>query len=133
MRLTILFFLFFISLHAQPLNYINNYPEALATAKQANKPLLLYLYTPDCRACDYIDAKVIHTRKVASYITEHYIIAHLRIRDTSLPRTFRAKVSPVFHVIDPRDETMIESLMGGVKSKRFRQLLRESLSAYYKK
>jgi len=118
---------------AHTVEMYEDYSEALGAAKVQQRPLLIYLYMLNCKTCVYMDDAVFADERVVDYLLDNYIVLHLYTNDRSLPQELRVDMSPVFHFIDPSDEGMIESIIGGRDPEHFLELLERGHRLYLKK
>ena len=130
MRIFLILFLLFSSLQALSVDMQEDYTAALHKAKQEDKPLLVYLYMLNCRACDYMDREVFINTKVIEYLNKNYIVVKLYTNSRALPKELRVEMSPVFHFLNSQNGEMLESIMGGRDAQRFLKLLQNTYMDY---
>lgn len=118
------------ALHAVPLEMYERYAVALQKAKESDKPLLVYLHRRNCHACDYMENTILPEPKVAAYLNANYIVVRLYTNDKELPKALRAEMSPVFHFLNPQNNEMIESIIGGRNVEKFMHLLQNVYNDY---
>ncbi len=124
MRQIFLLSLLAVTLAASPVHWYKNYPDALNEAKKTNKILMLFLTRPGCKSCAYMRDKVFTDKKVLAYVGTHYVAAELLIHAPSLPKEYWMKFSPVFTFIDPKEEEIVEQLIGGKDAPHFLEMLK---------
>jgi hypothetical protein len=125
MRPLLILSLLTLTLAAAPIRWYDSYKEAAAQAREAHKPLMLFLSRPDCKSCAYMHEKVFTDKKVQAYVRKHFIAAELPIRDPGLPAKYRMKVSPVFTFLDATQDEIVEQIVGGKKAAYFLETLRQ--------
>ena len=130
MRILFALLLALTLLEAASVRWQHNYQKAINAAKTDNKPLLVYLYLPGCKTCNYMHSNVFNDKAVAAFMAKNYIAVKLYPNDKGLPEKFRAEISPVFHFVNSQDSEMIESVMGGKNAEKFLELLKKSLNTY---
>ena len=106
------------------------YTVALEKAKKEDKPLLIYLYMLNCYPCEYTDKNAFTDKKVIDYLTKNYVVVKLYTNDRGLPQELRAKVSPVFHVLNSQNGEIIESVEGGRTAEKFLRMLENCYEDY---
>lgn len=130
MRIWVILLFVWGTLHAVPLEMYERYAVALQKAKETNKPLLIYLHRRNCQACDYMENTTLSDRKVAAYLNANYIVVRLFTNDKGLPKALHAEMSPVFHFLNPQNNEMIESIIGGRNVDKFMHLLQNVYNDY---
>ncbi len=130
MRFLLALLLVLSSLNAASIGWQRNYEAALAKAKSEAKPLMVYLYLPNCGTCNYMNKNVFSDKKVIDYINKNYVAVKLYTNDKSLPKKLQSEMSPVFYFLNPQNSEMIESVMGGKNAEKFLELLEESADTY---
>lgn len=118
-----IFLLFSLTLSGGTLTWHSDYNEAFNIAKKEHKLFMLFLTQPGCKTCVYMRDKTLQDTKVKTYLQTHFIVAELYMQARSLPRRYRAQMSPVFTFIDPEEDDIVEQIMGGRTPKRFLQTL----------
>jgi len=121
------------ALYGASISWERNYPKALDKAKRADKPLMVYLYLPDCGTCNYMNKNVFTQRGVIDYLEKNYVAVKLYTNDKGLPDELKSEMAPVFHFIDPRSSKKIETVIGGKNAESFLELIEESYGAYKEK
>jgi len=112
------------------ISWERNYPKALSKAKDADKPLMVYLYLPDCGTCNYMNKNVFTERGVVKYLEKNYVAVKLYTNDKGLPDELKSEMAPVFHFMDPQSSKRIGTVMGGKNAEKFLELLEESYETY---
>lgn len=130
MRILFALLLTLTLLEAASVRWQHNYQKAINAAKTENKPLLVYLYLPGCKTCEYMNSHVFNDKDVAAFMAKNYIAVKLYPNDRDLPEKFRTEISPVFYFVNSQDSEMIESVMGGKNAEKFLELLQESFTTY---
>jgi len=128
MRRFILFFSLSLALAAAPIQWYGDYAEAYARAQEAHKPLMLFLTREGCKSCAYMREKVLTDKAVRDYVSVHFIAAELPNSDSSLPTSYRVKVTPVFTFIDAEEDEIVEQIIGGKEATHFLKTLKNILA-----
>jgi len=118
------------TLYGASISWEHNYPKALAKAKGADRPLMVYLYLPNCGSCNYMNKNVFTDRDVIDYLEKNYVVVKLYTNDKGLPDELKSEMAPVFHFMDPRSSKRIGTVMGGKNAEKFLELLEESYDTY---
>jgi thioredoxin-related protein len=114
--------LFFGTLHAD-ITWFTRYDEAVAVAKRAHKPLMLFLTRPQCKVRRFMQQDVFTDPDVAAYLEAHFIAADIWNDHESLPKKYRVTASPVFTFLDAEKDEIIEQVVGGKPPSRFLETL----------
>jgi len=130
MRLLLALLLSMTALNAASIGWQHSYQKALSKAKSEDRPLLVYLYLPNCKTCGYMNDKVFSDRKVIDYLGKNYVAVKLYPDDSGLPAKLRSEMSPVFFFLNAQNAEVIESVMGGKNAEKFLRLLQKSHDGY---
>ena len=130
MRFLLAIVLTVTALNAASISWQHNYQKALLKAKNEDKPLMVYLYLPNCKTCGYMNGNVFRDRKVIDYMGKNYVAVKLYPNDNGLPAELRSEMSPVFFFLNSQNAEVIESIMGGKNAEKFLKLLQESYDGY---
>ena len=130
MKLFLSLFLLLTTLEAAPISWQHNYQKALTKAQSEAKPLMVYLYLPNCMTCRYMEKNVFSDREVADYIAGHYVAVKFYPNDKGLPKKLQSEMSPVLHFLNPQNAEVIDTIMGGKNAEKFLELLEESYATY---
>ena len=119
MRTILILFLLLLSLHAssqnaQKLGYYSNYKEALAVAKEKDKPLMLIVVTSYCPWCRKFERKSLSSEKVATYIKKYFIPVIVdRNKDAEhFPSLYQTPRIPTVFYIDAHTEKVYWETVG---------------------
>ncbi len=130
MRFLLALLLTLTALNAASISWQHNYQKALSKAKSEDKPLMLYLYLPNCKSCGYMNENVFSDRQIIDYLGKNYVAVKLYPNDSGLPIELRSEMSPVFFFLNSQNSEVIESIMGGKNAEKFLKLLQESYDGY---
>ena len=130
MRLLLALLLALTALNAATIGWQHNYQKALAKAKGGDKPLLVYLYLPNCKSCSYMNDNVFSDKRVIDYVEKNYVAVKLYPNDKGLPQALQSGMSPVFYFLNSQNAEVIESVMGGKNAEKFLELLQKSHDGY---
>ncbi len=126
-----LILLFLITLgFSGSLEWNRSYKASLEEAKKLQKPLLVYIRMPGCGTCRLMEEEVFPDNKVSTFMRTHYVIVKVYGNDDELPKDLQMKMAPVFHFIDPRNNNVIDTLIGGKRAGAFLETLEDKLSEY---
>ncbi len=114
-----------------PENWYPTYAEALSTARQKRRPILLQFERENCAGCRKTYSHVYPDPGVSQDINENFIPLKLDIfKERMIRARLNAVWTPSFYFIDYREKTFF-SFEGYVPVNEFRVLLRMALSHYY--
>lgn len=101
----------FDTLHAD-ITWFTRYDEAVAVAKRAHKPLMLFLTRPQCKVRRLMQQDVFTDPDVVAYLEAHSIAADIWNDHERLPKKYRVTACPVFTFLDPEKDETIEQVVG---------------------
>ncbi|MCJ7765280.1 MAG: thioredoxin family protein [Thiovulaceae bacterium] len=96
MRFLLALLLSLTALNAASISWQHDYQMALSKAKSEDKPLMVYLYLPNCKTCSYMNKNVFRAKSVTDYMGKNYVAVKLYPNDSGLPAALRSEISPVF-------------------------------------
>ena len=139
MKIILILFLLLLSLHAssetaQNLGYYSDYKEALAVAKDENKPLMLIVVTSYCPWCRKFERKSLSSEKVSLYIQKYFIPVIVdRNKDAKeFPSQYQTPRIPTVFYINPSTEYAYWETLGYLSRSDMAEAL-EDAKALYKK
>ena len=131
----VIIILLFISNAQAKINWETDLDQAFKKAEKENKLLLIYLYSPKCHYCKFMEKKVFTDKKVQEYINKNFI--PVKARKCSDNGQF-IKVhygyvgTPMFYFVD-KDGELIKSIFGAWNKKDFMKILKYFAEGHYKK
>jgi len=130
MKNLILLVLLTLSVCASDVKWFDSYAKALKTAKNANKPMLLFMNKPGCGSCAYMKENVFTDAAVVEYLNSNYVAVSLDIHTNDAPEELQVNVTPVFHFLNSDGSKSIETLVGGKTAPFFLKLLKKASSSH---
>ncbi len=115
-----------LGLYASEVNWSTSYVAATQTAKDTNKPMLIFMNRPGCGSCAYMKENVFTDAAVIAYLNDNFIAVSLDIHKNDAPAALQVNVTPVFHFLHPDGSTSQESLIGGKTAPFFLKLLKKA-------
>ncbi len=94
MKKFLLLVLFMSSLLASEINWINDYDDALAIAKQENKDIYIFIGADDCRFCVLFKKKALSKKSVIERLNSEYIPVYLSRDQHKIPSKFATQGVP---------------------------------------
>jgi len=111
-------------LHAN-VEWIVSYEEA----KQAKKPIFVYIAQYGCPACAYMD-KTLEDQKIYNYLNKHFVSYKQYLhKDNQLPSHLHASKTPTLHFLGSDGKKLIDSYSGGKGVESFYDLLQDAKAA----
>jgi len=121
MKSLLFFIVCILALHANELQYENNFDTAIAKANKQQKKVMMIYSAVWCPECNYMKDVVFKDEKVLKYIQKHYVVLALDIQKDTLPKGFDYIGIPTFFFIDKNAKNKI---IGGSKANIFLQKLK---------
>jgi len=128
MKTLLLLALMTAGLYASDVSWYSSYVKAAETAKNDNKPMLVFMNKPGCGSCTYMKENVFTDAAVVSYLAEHYVSVSLDIHTNDAPKSLQVTVTPVFHFLKSDGSVSQETLFGGKTAPFFLKLLKKANS-----
>ena len=119
-----------LGLNATEINWLESYTKASEIAKVENKPMLVFINTPDCGACKVMKEVTFKDKIVYPYINEHFIPVSLNINKNDAPKALQAEMTPTFHFVKYDGTKIRETLVGGKTGKFYLNILKEAVANY---
>jgi len=126
----IVFLLLALGLNASEINWIESYVKASEIAKAENKPMLVFINSPGCGACQVMKDITFKDETIYPYINEHFISVSLDIDKNDAPKTLQTEVTPTFHFVKYDGIKIRETLFGGKTGKFYLNILKEAVANY---
>ena len=130
MKRIIVFLLLALGLNASEINWIESYVKASEIAKAENKPMLVFINSPGCGACQVMKDITFKDETIYPYINEHFISVSLDIDKNDAPETLKTEVTPTFHFVKYDGTKIRETLFGGKTGKFYLNILKEAVANY---
>lgn len=112
------------ALFASPLTLQKGYTEALAKAKQVDKPVMLVVSSHDCRYCTLFDNQTLSDALVIKALERDFV--SVEVYPTAgeyLPRDLYTGSTPTIWFLTPAGDPMFEPIMGAVPKNEFIKIL----------
>jgi thioredoxin-related protein len=119
-----------------------DYEGALRTAKNQNKPLLLYFYSKTCYYCGLMDKKTLADKNVSAAVNRDFVFLRIDVdRSIDLARLYRITGTPSSWFLESTGKRLFEApgyiekseytaILDYVKGKHYNEM---DLMAYMKK
>lgn len=115
-----------LGLNASEVAWSSSYIAASQTAKDENRPMLVFMNKPGCGSCAYMKENVFTDAAVIAYLNDNYVAISLDIHKNDAPADLQVNVTPVFHFLKPDGSKSQESLIGGKTAPFFLKLLKKA-------
>jgi len=125
MKIFLLSTLFISVLFGTELNWIHNYNEALAKAKQENKDLYIFIGADKCRFCDLFKDKALSKKSVIKRLNKEYIPVYLSRDQHKIPSNFATHGVPRHYFVDSDGKVFHED-RGSREESGFHSILDEA-------
>lgn len=126
MKRFLLLLLLSVTLYGSEVTWIDSYEQALKTAKNEHKPMLLFMNKPGCGSCEYMKENVFTDEAVVKYLEQNYVSVSLSIHKNDAPKELKVSVTPVFHFLSSDGSKLRETLIGGKTAPFFLKLLKQA-------
>lgn len=111
--------------------YEDDYPAALACARDSHRPLVIDMWAPWCHTCLSMSATVLVDPTLAA-LADRFVFVGLdtdREINAAVVGKFALQNWPTYFVIDPADESIQARWLGAASVAAFRQFLKDGESA----
>lgn len=115
---------------AKDMNYSISYKEALAKAKNENKPIMMVIGTKTCPWCRKFERQTLKKDMINGVVKKEFIPLTLTRDKDPYPKQFNAKAVPTVFFINPKDESSFYISLGYKNKKDFKQELEKALDKY---
>lgn len=106
--ITVLLFLFTVSIHAQEVNFIkNDLTKAIRKAEKENKLIFVDGYTTWCGPCQWMDANVFVDPQVSKFFNDTFINVKMNLEDgkgIEFAEKYKPQAFPTFYFLTPTGE-----------------------------
>lgn len=130
MNKIILLLLMTLGLNASEITWMESYVKASEVAKAENKPMLVFINSPKCGACQMMKEVVFKDETIYPYINQHFIPVSLDINKNDAPLSLQSEMTPTFHFVKYDGTKIRETLIGGKTGKFYLNILKEAVANY---
>lgn len=110
---------------AKDMHYENNYKTALAKAKKAGKPLMIFMTTSYCPWCRKLESRILSQTDIDTAIKTKYIPLALNLDKDSYPEKFaKTRFTPIIYIVNPVTEEIEHKFVGYSTRNEFLHLLK---------
>lgn len=110
---------------AKDMLYENNYKTALAKAKKAAKPLMLFMTTSYCPWCRKLESRILSQTDIDATIKKKYIPLTLNLDKDSYPEQFaKTRFTPIIYIVNSTTEEIEHKFVGYSARDEFLHLLK---------
>ena len=110
---------------AKDMGYATNYKIALAKAKKAGKPLLLFMTTSYCPGCRKLESRILAQADIDKTIKERYIPVTLNLDTDTYPEQFaKTRFTPIIYIVNSTTEKIEHKFVGYSARDEFLRLLK---------
>ena len=110
---------------ATDMHYENNYKTALAKAKKAGKPLMIFMTTSYCPWCRKLENRILSQTDIDTAIKKKYIPLALNLDKDSYPEKFaKTRFTPIIYIVNPTTEEIEHKFVGYSTRNEFLHLLK---------
>jgi thioredoxin-related protein len=108
-----------------------DYDNALRTAKNENKPLLLYFYSNTCYYCNVMDKDTLADNGVSATLRHDFVFLRIDVdRSKDLARLYRITGTPSSWFLEPSGKRLFEA-PGYVQKSDYKTILEYVKGKYY--
>ena len=98
---------------AKAMKYESDYQTALAKAKTAKKPLMIFMTTSYCPWCRKLESQILAKEDINAKIHQKYVPVMLNYDLKKFPKQFaEVKVTPTLYIVDYQTEKIVEQFVG---------------------
>lgn len=110
---------------ATDMHYENNYETALAKAKKAGKPLMIFMTTSYCPWCRKLENRILSQTDIDTAVKKNYIPLALNLDKDSYPEKFaKTRFTPIIYIVNPTTEEIEHKFVGYSARDEFLHLLK---------
>lgn len=110
---------------AKEMHYENNYKMALAKAKKAGKPLMMFMTTSYCPWCRKLESRILSQTDIDSTIKKKYIPLTLNLDKDNYPEKFaKTRFTPIIYIVNSTTEEIEHKFVGYSARDEFLRLLK---------
>lgn len=117
-------FVLSISLNAQGLKHTTSYKQGLNDALAQNKPMVIFMYGKNCPWCSRMEQTTFSNKNVVELLNKNFIFIAINQNRNDYPKKFIPKGVPTTYIVDPKNERILNTLMGYKDSKSFLEILK---------
>ena len=111
---------------AKAMHYETKYDVALAKAKKAHKPLMVFMSTSYCPWCRKLEGQILSKEHIDKKIHEKYIPLMLNYDEKKYPEALsKIRITPTLYIVDSESGKIIESIVGYNNRSAFLHLLKQ--------
>ena len=111
---------------AKVMQYETDYKRALKKAKQANKPLMVFMSTSYCPWCRKLERQILAKESIDKKIHEKYVPVMLNFDEKKFPENLtQIKITPTLYIVNSKSEKIEESIVGYNNRSAFLHLLKQ--------
>ncbi len=135
MKRLVLFVLLVIGFANADIRWETDLNRAFGRAEKENRLLLIYLYSPKCHYCKFMEKKVFTDRKVQDMVNKNFVPVKVRkcTDDGQFIKVHYGYVgTPMFYFVKP-DGDLIKSIFGAWEKKDFLKILQYFAEGHYKR
>ncbi|RMA96134.1 thioredoxin family protein [Hydrogenothermus marinus] len=111
------------------------YEEAFKKAKEQNKLVMIYIFSPSCHYCKRMEATTFKDKKVQEIVNKYFIPVKIR-KCSKIGQEVRKEYgylgTPTFHFIESSGKK-VKSIFGAWKKEDFLKILKYFYEGHYKK
>ncbi len=135
MKKVAIFVVFLIGFANAEIRWETDLDRAFKRAEKENKLIMIYLYSPKCHYCKFMEKKVFTDKKVQELINKNFVPVKVR-KCTDDGQFIKAHYgymgTPMFYFIDP-EGNLIKSIFGAWEKKDFIKILKYFAGKHYKR
>ena len=110
---------------ATVMGYETNYKTALAKAKKAGKPLLLFMTTSYCPWCRKLESRILSQTDIDKSVKAKYIPVTLNLDKDSFPAQFaKTRFTPIIYIVNSTTEKIEHKFVGYSSRNDFLRVLK---------
>lgn len=132
MKIILMTLLFSFALFASEIQWQKDYVSALAHAKDANKPIFVFMSSDACKFCKKLEETTFKDASIIQRINQSYISVHLDKDKDTYPLNLQTKAVPKLYFLDV-DGTIVDDSLGYWDSSDFAFTLDDVQRKFQKK
>ena len=119
---------------ASDVNYLRDYQEAVETAKEQNKMVMLVLVGDYCPWCKKFEKKTLKSEEVKEVVDKNFIAVVIdKYKDKGkYPEAFYAPLIPAVYFINPSTQKPILDTVAYMKKKEYIENMEDALGLFEK-
>jgi uncharacterized protein YyaL (SSP411 family) len=116
MKKIILILLFSTIMFANNINWVYDFDEAKALAKEENKIVMMFISMQTCPVCEFMKEKVFTVKEIQDYLNKNMVMLHVDLDMDEVPMGLECIGTPTTYFIRPDGSLIGEAILGATKA-----------------